>query len=504
MDDASPPRSGGAGRSGGGRGGQGGGGRGGPGGGGGGGRGGRRNWDDDRGPGGRGGQGGGGGRGGRRDWDDDRGPGGRGGQGGGGRGGRRDWDDDRGPGKGYGGRGGQGGGGRGPQNRGDYRGPKGRGGGPRGRGGPGGGQRGTTPVRQRDRDHGETRGLGGDRVEGRQAVKELLLAGTRPVRQVVLAADQDSSPILDDIIDLADEAGVDIRELPRGRFEQMAATDAPQGVVAFAAPLREYAIEELLSEPPAGPPNSLYLSAGAEHVEERTPAASADAGEEESEREENSEGAEETDAGESADAAEETTDAVEMESEPAERDDVADEEEPSDAAAQADPADADGTADRRAASAATLLLVLDGIVDPGNLGAILRTAECAGVTGVVLPRHRAARITPTVAKRAAGAIEHLRFAPVSGIPTALATLAEQGVWSVGLDVTADQTIWQLDLADAPLALVLGAEGRGLSRLVRRRCDVTTRIPTAGKLDSLNAAAAGSIALFEVMRRRAAP
>ncbi|MYJ13903.1 MAG: 23S rRNA (guanosine(2251)-2'-O)-methyltransferase RlmB [Acidimicrobiia bacterium] len=353
-------------------------------------------------------------------------------------------------------------------------------------------------MRRRDRDHGEIRGLGGDRVEGRHAVKELLLAGTRPVRQVVLAADQDPSPILDDIIDLADEAGVDIRELPRGRFEQMAATDAPQGVVAFAAPLREYAVEELLAQQPAGPPNSLYLSAGAEHAEGRTPAPPPEAGEEAPELAETTEGAEGTD------DAEEAAAAAGAASDTAEGDDVADEEEPSDAAAQADPADADGTADRRAASAATLLLVLDGIVDPGNLGAILRTAECAGVTGVVLPRHRAARITPTVAKRAAGAIEHLRFAPVSGIPTALATLAEQGVWSVGLDVTADQTIWQLDLADAPLALVLGAEGRGLSRLVRRRCDVTTRIPTAGKLDSLNAAAAGSIALFEVMRRRAAP
>ena len=128
-------------------------------------------------------------------------------------------------------------------------------------------------------------------------------------------------------------------------------------------------------------------------------------------------------------------------------------------------------------------------------------AECAGVTGVVLPRHRAARITPTVAKRAAGAIEHLRFAPVSGIPTALATLAELGVWTVGLEVAAEQTVWELDIADAPLALVLGAEGRGLSRLVRRRCDVTARIPVTGRLDALNVSAAAAVALFEVLRRR---
>ena len=154
------------------------------------------------------------------------------------------------------------------------------------------------------------------------------------------------------------------------------------------------------------------------------------------------------------------------------------------------------------AAAPPLLLVVEGVTDPGNLGAILRTAECAGVTGVVLPRHRAARITPTVAKRAAGAIEHLRFAPVSGIPAALAKLSELGVWSVGLDVTADQTIWDLPIADAPLALVLGAEGRGLGRLVRRRCDVTARIPVSGRLDALNVAAAGAVALFEVLRRRA--
>ena len=338
-------------------------------------------------------------------------------------------------------------------------------------------------MRRREQDRGETRGLGGDRVEGRHAVKELLLAGTRPVRQVVLAADQDESPILDDIIDLADEAGVDIRELPRGRFDQMAATEAPQGVVAFAAPLREFAVEELVADPrtsgPPGDDDRLYLSAGAEHTERRTPAPVS----------------EEVDHDDEAGESDQPEGGPE---EPAGRP-------PTEAGNEGlqDGAPAAPGAPEAAAQpgAPTLLLVVDGVNDPGNLGAILRTAECAGVSGVVLPRHRAARITPTVAKRAAGAIEHLRFAPVSGIPTALATLSELGVWTVGLEVAAEQTVWELDIADAPLALVLGTEGRGLSRLVRRRCDVTARIPVTGRLDALNVSAAAAVVLFEVLRRR---
>ncbi len=340
-------------------------------------------------------------------------------------------------------------------------------------------------MRRREQSHGETRGLGGDRVEGRRAVKELLLAGTRPVRQVVLAAEQEPSSILDDIIDLADEAGVDIRELPRGRFHEMAATEAPQGVVAFAAPLREYAIEELVNRP-TGEPNRLYLSAGAEHTDRRAPATPSEGDPGQAEEADQPRKARETETTEEARKTEEPGNAADAQTStpdlPTEQDD-------------SDPPTASSPPD--------LLLVLDSINDPGNLGAILRTAECAGVTGVVLPRHRAARITPTVAKRAAGAIEHLRFAPVSGIPTALSTLADLGVWTVGLDVTADETIWQLDLAEVPLALVLGAEGHGLSPLVRRRCDVTTRIPVTGRLAALNVSAAAAIALFETLRRRAA-
>ncbi len=148
------------------------------------------------------------------------------------------------------------------------------------------------------------------------------------------------------------------------------------------------------------------------------------------------------------------------------------------------------------------LLVLDGITDPGNLGAMLRTGACAGVTGVVLPRHRSARITPTVAKAAAGAIEHVPVATVAGVPAALGDLAARGVWSVGLDAVASTSVYDMEVSDAPVALVLGAEGRGLSRLARERCDLVVAIPLLGPLGSLNVGAAAAVACFEVARRRA--
>ena len=147
------------------------------------------------------------------------------------------------------------------------------------------------------------------------------------------------------------------------------------------------------------------------------------------------------------------------------------------------------------------LLALDGVTDPGNFGAVLRTAECAGVTGVVLPRHRSARITPTVAKAAAGAVEHLQFAVVPGLPSALRTLSRRDVWTVGLDASGTRPIHELELADQPVALVLGSEGRGLSRLAAERCDVLVSIPLRGTLGSLNVAAAAAVACFEIARRR---
>ena len=148
------------------------------------------------------------------------------------------------------------------------------------------------------------------------------------------------------------------------------------------------------------------------------------------------------------------------------------------------------------------LLVLDGITDPGNLGAILRTAECAGVTGVILGRHRSVHISPTVTKAAAGAVEHVPMALVGGIPTAIAQLNDAGVFTVGLDGGGDQSIFDLpQFSDGPTALVLGAEGPGLSRLVRQRVATMASIPLGGQLNSLNVATATAVACFEVVRMR---
>jgi 23S rRNA (guanosine2251-2'-O)-methyltransferase len=155
------------------------------------------------------------------------------------------------------------------------------------------------------------------------------------------------------------------------------------------------------------------------------------------------------------------------------------------------------------AGAMPFLVVLDGVTDPHNLGAILRTAECAGATGAVLSRHRAAHVTPTVAKAAAGAIERLPIAVVPGIAAALRELSRLGVWTVGLDAAGTSSVFALDLATAPVALVLGSEGRGLSRLVRERCDAVARIPLGGAIESLNVSAAAAVACYEIARRREA-
>ncbi len=232
-------------------------------------------------------------------------------------------------------------------------------------------------------------------------MRELLLAGRRKTREVLLAADLDPAPILDEIIDLADEAKVEIREVARSKFESLARTDAPQGVLARAAPLPDLEVDDVVGDLDRPP----------------------------------------------------------------------------------------------------FLVVLDGITDPGNLGAVLRTAECAGATGAVLPRHRSARITPTVTKTAAGAVEHLPIATASGIPTALRDLAGHGIWSVGLDLAADTDLYEMRVAAGPVALVLGAEGRGLSRLTRERCDLVVGITMRGAISSLNVSAAAAVACFEVARQR---
>jgi 23S rRNA (guanosine2251-2'-O)-methyltransferase len=159
----------------------------------------------------------------------------------------------------------------------------------------------------------------------------------------------------------------------------------------------------------------------------------------------------------------------------------------------------------RAAGQAPLLLVLDGVEDPGNLGAILRTADAAGVHGVVIPRRRAAGLTAAVAAASAGAIEHVRVAQVANLAHTLERLKEAGVWCIGADPQAAQSIYEAALTP-PVALVVGGEGRGLSRLVRERCDLVVRIPMHGATASLNVSVAAALVLFEARRqmRIAAP
>lgn len=229
------------------------------------------------------------------------------------------------------------------------------------------------------------------------------MAGRRRVRDVWLADDVGDAPILGDILELAGEARVRVRQVPAGALRDEARSEAPQGVLAHADALPEADLDELLT--------------------------------------------------------------------------------------------------RGRGEAPPFVACLDGITDPQNLGALLRSAECAGVSGVVLPRHRAAHVTPTVAKAAAGAVEHLPIAVVPGLPAALGRAREHGVWAVGLDVAGSTSLFDLTLAGEPVALVLGAEGRGLSRLVRDRCDVLASIPLRGALPSLNVASAGVLAFFEVARRR---
>jgi len=233
-------------------------------------------------------------------------------------------------------------------------------------------------------------------------VRELLSAGRRRVRELLVADGMEPSAVVTEILDLASAARVPVRRVSRGRLDAAAATDAPQGVVARAEPLEEADLDDL-----------------ARTVGGRSP----------------------------------------------------------------------------------FLLALDGVTDPHNLGALLRTAECAGATGVVLPRHRAVHVTPTVTKAAAGAIEHLPLAVVPGLAAALSRLRRAGVWTVGLDQDAARSVYDLELGAEPVALVLGAEGSGLSRLVLQRCDVAVHIPQRGSLPSLNVAAAGAVACFELARRR---
>ena len=245
--------------------------------------------------------------------------------------------------------------------------------------------------------------LGGRQIEGRQAVRELLIAGRRRVHEVWLASDLDDSDVVDDIRDLARANRVLVVEVSRKKLEYTARSEAPQGVLAHAEPIPAVPIDALLKRRPGKAP---------------------------------------------------------------------------------------------------FLVAVDGVTDPGNLGALLRCCDGAGVDGVILPRHRSVHITPTAAKSAVGAVEYVPMAVVGGLPTTLAKMRELGIWVVGLDDAADKSLFELgDLAAEGICLVLGAEGPGLSRLVRERCDMIVSIPMKGRLSSLNVSAAASLATYEVARHR---
>ncbi|MEX0665882.1 MAG: 23S rRNA (guanosine(2251)-2'-O)-methyltransferase RlmB [Acidimicrobiia bacterium] len=237
-------------------------------------------------------------------------------------------------------------------------------------------------------------------MPGRRAVRELLVAGKRHVQTVWMARGQDASPLLDEIAELAAAASATIRLVDADRVRAESRIEAPQGVVALAAPVAAVPLGDLTARP-----------------------------------------------------------------------DI-------------------------------FLVVLDGITDPRNLGAVLRVAESAGVTGAVLPRHRAASLSPAAVKAAAGAVEHLPIALVGGVPAALEQMSRAGVWTVGWDADAPSSVYELTVADGPVALVFGAEGRGLSRLATERCDVLAAIPRHGHVESLNVSTAAAVACFEVARHRA--
>lgn len=145
------------------------------------------------------------------------------------------------------------------------------------------------------------------------------------------------------------------------------------------------------------------------------------------------------------------------------------------------------------------LLLLDGIEDPHNLGAIIRTADAVGAHGVIIPKRRAAAVTPTVEKAAAGAAEYVPVARVTNIARTVDELKERGIWIAAADMDGAE-VWQSDLS-GPVALVIGSEGSGVSRLVREKCDYIVSFPMLGKINSLNASNAAALLMYEILRQR---
>lgn len=147
-----------------------------------------------------------------------------------------------------------------------------------------------------------------------------------------------------------------------------------------------------------------------------------------------------------------------------------------------------------------LLLLLDEIEDPHNLGSILRTAECTGVHGVIIPKRRSAGLTATVWKTSAGAAEHVPVARVTNLAQTIEALKQEGIWIAGADVSAEQDVYKTSF-DLPLGLVIGNEAKGMGRLIREKCDFLVKLPMMGQLNSLNASVAAGVLMYEVVRQR---
>jgi len=147
-----------------------------------------------------------------------------------------------------------------------------------------------------------------------------------------------------------------------------------------------------------------------------------------------------------------------------------------------------------------LLLLLDNILDPNNLGALVRTALCVGVDGIIVPKDRSALPTPTVSKASAGALEHVRLARVTNMVNTIKALMEKGMWIAGMDKASDRSIFFSDLTGS-IAIVIGGEEKGIRPLVKKHCDFLMSIPQTGPVDSLNASVAGAVAMYEAFRQR---
>lgn len=148
----------------------------------------------------------------------------------------------------------------------------------------------------------------------------------------------------------------------------------------------------------------------------------------------------------------------------------------------------------------TYFLILDSVEDPQNLGALIRTALCAGTSGIIIPKNRAASPTPAASKASAGALEHARITIVTNLVSTIQTLKQYGFWIVGTDMSARESIFSIDLA-FPAAVVIGSEGKGIRPLVKKNCDLLVSIPQCGPVSSLNASAAGAVILYEIFRQR---